>query len=56
MSDQEGLKQEYFQAVDQDDSLNDDQKQQKKHTKSHSNEVNGHDFSESVLCGERQSG
>ncbi|CAK9863394.1 unnamed protein product [Sphagnum jensenii] len=31
MSDQEGLKQQYFQAVDQDDSLNDDQKQQKKH-------------------------
>ncbi|CAM6051202.1 unnamed protein product [Sphagnum compactum] len=31
MSDQEGLKQKFLQAVDQDDSLNADQKKEKKH-------------------------
>ncbi|KAH9544087.1 hypothetical protein CY35_13G099000 [Sphagnum magellanicum] len=31
MSDQEGLKQKFLQAVDQDGSLNDDQKKEKKH-------------------------
>jgi hypothetical protein len=31
MADQEGLKQKFLQAIDQDDSLNADQKKEKKH-------------------------